>query len=72
MFLNLLAEMTKRGISKANMAKKLNMSICTFNRKLKNKTSFTLNEIFEIQNILNDENCTFDYLFKKSSPNGLL
>lgn len=41
---NLLAEMTRRGIKKEEMARKMDISISTFNRKVITK-EFTLPEI---------------------------
>lgn len=63
MFANILAEMARRQITKNEMARRLDMSVWTFDRKLKNETGFTVNEIYKMQEILNDENCTFEYLF---------
>lgn len=63
MFSNILAEMARRQITKNEMAQKLDMSVWTFDRKLKNETGFTVNEIYKMQEIFNDENCTFEYLF---------
>jgi hypothetical protein len=65
MFSNILAEMARRQISKQEMSKLLKMSTWTFDRKLKNETGFTVGEIFEMQKIFNDENCTFEYLFEE-------
>lgn len=63
MFSNILAEMARRQMTKREMAKKLDMHELTFDRKLKNETSFTVNEILEMQKIFNDKACTFEYLF---------
>lgn len=63
MFSNILAEMARRQIPKVEMAQKLGMSVWTFDRKLKNETGFTVNEILELQKIFNDKSCTFEYLF---------
>ena len=68
MYLNILAEMARRQITKAQMAQKLNMSAWTFDRKLKGESSFTVEEIIEIQNVFNDSKCTFEYLFKENQP----
>ena len=51
-------------MSKQEMSKKLGMSVWTFDRKMKNETGFTVNEIFKMQEIFNDSNCTFEYLFE--------
>lgn len=63
MYLNILAEMARRQLTKAQMAQKLNMSVWTFDRKIKGESSFTVEEIIEIQNIFKDSKCTFEYLF---------
>lgn len=63
MFVNILAEMARRQMSKVELANKLNMSVFTFDRKIKNTTGFTVDEIKKMQVIFNDENCTFEYLF---------
>lgn len=65
MFSNILAEMVRRQITKKEMSKYLNMSTFTFDRKIKNESGFTVDEIFKIQKIFNDEKCTFEYLFEE-------
>lgn len=65
MYLNIKAEMARRQLTKAYMAQKLNMSAWTFDRKLKGESSFTVEEIIEMQSIFNDPKCTFEYLFSK-------
>ncbi len=65
MFLNILAEMARRQISKHEMANYLGISVWTLDRKIKNITGFTVNEITAIQKIFNNKDCTFEYLFKK-------
>ncbi len=68
MYLNILAEMARRQLTKAFMAQRLNMSEWTFTRKVKGESSFTVQEIIEIQKIFNDSKCTFEYLFKENQP----
>lgn len=63
-FSNILAEMARRQMSKQEMSKRLGMSVWTFDRKMKNETGFTVNEIFKMQAIFNDSKCTFEYLFE--------
>ena len=65
MFSNILAEMARRQISKQEMSKLLEMSAWTFDRKIRNETGFTVDEIFKMQKIFNDKNCTFEYLFEE-------
>ena len=61
MYLNILAEMARRRLTKTKMAEELEMSPWTFDHKLKNETEFTLNEIRKLQSIFGG--CTFEYLF---------
>lgn len=68
MYLNIMAEMARRQLTKAQMAQKLNMSIWTFDRKIKGESSFTVEEVLAIQNIFNDSKCTFEYLFTGNQP----
>lgn len=63
MFTNVLAEMARRQISRQKMSELLNMSVSTFDRKIRKTTEFTLSEIRKIQEIFNDDTCTIDYLF---------
>lgn len=63
MFINILAEMARRQMSKKEMAKKLGMHEFTFDKKLQNKESyFTINQIVKIKEIFNDSNLTIEYL----------
>lgn len=63
MFINILAEMARRQMSKKEMAKKLDMHELTFDKKLQNKESyFTINQIVKIKEIFNDSNLTIEYL----------
>ena len=68
MYLNIKAEMARRQLTKAYMAQMLNMSVWTFDRKVKGESSFTVEEIIKIQKIFNDPKCTFEYLFKENQP----
>lgn len=62
MFFNILAEMARRGMSKAEMSKILGISLDTFNKKLRGSSDFTVAEIFKMQEVFNDSGCTFEYL----------
>lgn len=62
MFFNILAEMARRDLTKSEMSKILDISLCTFNKKIKGSSDFTVSEIFKMQEIFNDSNCTFEYL----------
>ena len=63
MFMNILAEMARRQMTKREMAKKLDMHELTFDKKLQNKESFfTINQIVAIKNIFNDNSLTIEYL----------
>ena len=48
---NLLAEMTRRGINRQEMARKMDISISTFNRKVKTK-EFTIPELCKACSIM--------------------
>ena len=65
MFTNILAEMARRQMSKVELANRLDMSVFTLDRKIKNETGFTVDEIKQMQSIFNDVNCTFEYLFQE-------
>jgi len=65
MYTNILAELARRQMSKVELAGKLNMSVFTFDRKIRNESGFTVNEIKKMQTIFNDANCTFEYLFQE-------
>lgn len=68
MYVNIKAEMARRQLTKAYMAQSLKMSVYTFDRKVKGESSFTVEEIIELQKIFNDSKCTFEYLFKENQP----
>lgn len=49
-------------MSKAEMSKILDISLDTFNKKLRGSSDFTVAEIFKMQEVFNDSACTFEYL----------
>ncbi len=61
MYKNLEAEMTRNGISKTLLAKKLNLSQKGLYLKLSGETDFTLTEIKKIRNLF--KGLTLEYLF---------
>lgn len=65
MFFNILAEMARRDLTKSEMSKILDISLCTFNRKIKGSSDFTVSEIFKMQEVFNDSSCTFEYLLSQ-------
>ncbi len=62
MFCNIMAEMARKQISKQEMADFLGISVKTFERKIKNTANFSIREIFAIQKVFNNSECTFEYL----------
>lgn len=67
MFNNLKAEMTRRGVSKKQLAQKLNMSEWTLNRKLNGLSQFTLADMSKIKEVFRDS--TISYLFFEALEN---
>lgn len=51
-------------MSKAEMSKILDISLDTFNKKLRGSSDFTVAEIFKMQEVFNDSGCTFEYLLR--------
>lgn len=62
MFENLLAEMTRKRVTKKEMASILKMSEWTFLRKLNGESQFTLNDMLATKEFFNNEH-TIEYLF---------
>lgn len=62
MFPNLDAEMARKKITRAVLAKRVNKTPTTLSLKLNGKAPLTLAECIEIKNAVNEE-CTIDYLF---------
>lgn len=56
---NLISAIKKSGIKKSAIAKKLNMSINSFNNKLSGRTEFTTSEAINLLRLLGVE--TFDF-----------
>lgn len=62
MFPNLDAEMARKKITRAVLAKRVNKTPTTLSLKLNGKAPLTLAECIEIKNAVNEER-TIDYLF---------
>lgn len=62
MYMNILAEMTRNGMTREDVAKKLNLSLPSFRKKLAGKIDFKLTEI-KILISLFGNNVSFEYLF---------
>ena len=62
MFNNLDAEMARKKITRASLAKKIHKSPTTLSLKLNGKAPITLVECIEIKNAIGAD-CTIDYLF---------
>lgn len=63
MFANLLAEIARHGMSKADVAKLLNISENTLRWKLNGQRPFLLDEIYTLATTFN---VSLDYLAKKT------
>lgn len=69
MFRNLNAEMTRRGLTRQELAKRMGICTNTLSRKLNGLRSFTLEELNEIRDIPNEImelKLDLDVLFEKS------
>ena len=69
MFRNLNAEMTRRGITRQELAKRMGIGYNTLSRKLNGVRSFTLEELNDIKDILHGIKplkMDLDVLFEKS------
>lgn len=66
MYRNILAEMARCAYTRADLAKKLNMSIATLRKKIKGETPFKMEEISKLLSIFG-RSVTFEYLFQDSN-----
>lgn len=64
MFPNLRAEMTRKGFSVKELARKIGIGESTLHQKLNGSYSFTLDEALMIRAVL-DVDMTIDFLFEK-------
>lgn len=62
MYMNILAEMTRNGMTREDLAKKLNLSLPSFRKKIAGQIDFKLTEI-KILISLFGNNVSFEYLF---------
>jgi len=67
MYRNLEAELTRKGMTKGELAKKMKLSASTMSHKLNGKVAFTLPEALRIKKILG-VNMTIDELFASLEP----
>lgn len=63
MYMNILAEMTRNGITREELAKKLNLSLPSFRKKLAGQIDFKIGEIKKIISLLGND-LSFEYLFE--------
>lgn len=63
MYNNLDAELARKKITRASLAKKINKTPSTLSLKLNGKAPITLAECIEIKKAIGAE-CTIDYLFE--------
>lgn len=68
-FPNLMAEMTRTGISQEVLAEKIGISRVTLSYKMNGKTDFTLREMLETADTLGFNRLEIGYLFKKNFCN---
>lgn len=66
MYPNLEAEIARKGITKTDLAKKINMPRTTFTHKLRGESEFTVAEAKRIKKMIFPEH-SIGYLFKKRS-----
>lgn len=64
MYRNVLAEMTRNGMTREEVAKKLNLSVVSFRKKISGEVDFKLSEI-KILISLFGNNVSFEYLFEE-------
>lgn len=65
MYNNILAEMARNGFTREDMAKKLNLALPTFRKKMKGEVDFKQSEINFLLSLFG-ENMTYEYLFQKT------
>lgn len=63
MYRNLQAEIARKGLTSAEIAKRLGMSRNTFSRKLRGKSKFFIDQLVIIKKEFFPE-CSTDYLFE--------
>lgn len=65
MYLNILAEMARKQLNSSQMAELMNNTEQQFLQKMGDEASFTVQDIFKMQEVFGDENCTFEYLLQR-------
>ena len=60
---NILAEMTRNGMTRAFVAKKLDLSLPSFRKKLSGQIDFKMSEIKILLSLFGN-NVSFEYLFE--------
>jgi len=64
MYRNVLAEMTRNGMTREEVAKKLNLSVVSFRKKISGEVDFKLSEIKMLISLFGN-NVSFEYLFEE-------
>ncbi|MCQ2754969.1 MAG: hypothetical protein MJ231_08005 [bacterium] len=64
MYINILAEMTRKQLDKYRMAELMSISPEEFESKLNHKSKLTVKDVFKMQRIFNENYCTFEYLLE--------
>jgi hypothetical protein len=62
--MNILAEMTRNGLTREDVAKKLNLSLPSFRKRLTGQIDFKLSEINTLISLFGN-NVSFEYLFER-------
>lgn len=65
MYNNILAEMARNGFTREEVAKKLNLALPTFRKKMNGEVDFKQSEINFLLSLFG-ENITYEYLFKRT------
>lgn len=63
MYRNILAEMTRNGLTREDVAKKLKLSLPSFRKKISGEVDFKLSEIKTLISLFGN-NVSFEYLFE--------
>lgn len=63
MYMNFLAEIARNGFTREEIAKKLNLSLPSFRKKLSGQIDFKMSEIKKIISLFGN-NLSFEYLFE--------
>lgn len=63
MYMNILAEMARKSLTRKEVAKQLNLSEASFRKKIQGENEFKMSEVEILLSLFGD--VTFEYLFAK-------